>query len=216
MSYEMLLEDIERILKLKTKPNERKWKEVIAFQEAVKLNKANYHRVGNKQPGINKLCSFAYNSNHAEEIAERKRLQGEWLERHKSEMEKHRIRDEEKARLKAERAERDYVLIEYLNDSKTEWLVDYGAKRRARFAIPDIDNMTDEQIEYIREAYRFACREVNLKSLSKLSFSNIFSVTEGLTAAFCRIYKPSKECGLEKKFIRYQIHATLYELNEKE
>jgi hypothetical protein len=105
------------------------------------------------------------------------------------------------------------VKIEYLNDTKTEFLVNYGAKRRFHFAMPYV-GMTDEQFDYLHGAMRIAIEETDRSALRKMSEVSYFKLIEHFTVTFCYEYSPKASCGLEKKYIRHAILQGLNRLAE--
>jgi hypothetical protein len=105
------------------------------------------------------------------------------------------------------------VKIEYLNDNKTEFLVDYGAKRRCHFAMPYV-GMTDEQFDNLHGAMRIAFEETDKSALRKMSEVSYFKLIEHFTVTFCMCYSPKASCGLEKKYIRHAILQGLKHLAE--
>jgi hypothetical protein len=105
------------------------------------------------------------------------------------------------------------VKIEHLNDNKTEFLVDYGARRRCHFAMPYV-GMSDEQFDYLYGAMRIAFEETDKSALRKMTEVSYFKLIEHFTVTFCYAYSPKASCGLEKKYIRHAILQGLNRLAE--
>lgn len=104
------------------------------------------------------------------------------------------------------------VSIEYVNDEKSEWLVDYGAKVKARYWHPNTDDLTDEQIEMLEDAAAFAYQRANVKSLVNMGDVSAFRLVESLARTFCGLCSPRKTCDLPKSAIRWAIRDSLNQL----
>ncbi|MGM0828063.1 MAG: hypothetical protein ACQEU4_07585 [Bacillota bacterium] len=105
------------------------------------------------------------------------------------------------------------VKIEYLKDNQTEFLVDYGAKRKCHFAMPYV-GMTDEQFDYLYGAMRITIEETDKSALRKMSDASYFKLIEHFTVTYCYAYSPKASCGLQKKYIRHAILQGLNRLAE--
>jgi hypothetical protein len=108
------------------------------------------------------------------------------------------------------------VTVEYLNDEKTEFLVDYGAARRARYKYVEFSSLTPEQQRLLFVLKSYVVGEVNATALLNMSDENIFKLVERLARSFCGMYSPKKSYGLDKSIIRIHILWILEELHYKE
>lgn len=101
------------------------------------------------------------------------------------------------------------VTYEYVNVDHTEWLVDYGAKRKARYKLPMIGEINEAQGKYLGYAAQYAVDTVNPKSLVDMSDVNVCRLVERLARSFCGGYSPRASCDLPKSVIRWVILDTL-------
>ena len=104
------------------------------------------------------------------------------------------------------------VIIEYTDETRTEWWIDYGKKRRIKYAVVDASKLSEEQLEYLRAVEKFTRKEVNVVALPNMSEAKVVSLIERIARAFCGMYAPNRECSLEKKYIRWAIKETLESL----
>jgi hypothetical protein len=103
------------------------------------------------------------------------------------------------------------VKITYLDDGQSEYLVDYGAKRKFRYALLHTD-LDAVQFSLLTLAYEQTLEEVDRKALARMSAVSIYKLVERLATEFCFAYSPTKDCGLQKKYIRHVILQALHEV----
>jgi hypothetical protein len=108
------------------------------------------------------------------------------------------------------------VSIEFVNENRTEFLVDYGAKRKARYWHPYEDEITDEQDAMLQEAADHAYATANPKSLVNMDYASVYRLVERLTWEFCGRFAPRKTCDLPKSAIRWVISDVVLQLQEEE
>jgi hypothetical protein len=104
------------------------------------------------------------------------------------------------------------VTVEYLNDEKTEFFVDYGAARRVRYKYVEFSSLTPEQQSLLFDLKSYVVGEVNATALRNMSDENVFKLVERLARSFCGMYSPKKSYGLDKSIIRIHILWILDEL----
>lgn len=97
------------------------------------------------------------------------------------------------------------ITIEYLNEEKTEWLIDYGAKIKARYKVADLDELTEEQIELLVFAQALTIEMASIKSLVAMEPASAYRLVERIARTFCTLYSPMQTAGLEKAYIRWEI-----------
>ncbi|AZB43510.1 hypothetical protein CEF21_15035 [Bacillus sp. FJAT-42376] len=107
------------------------------------------------------------------------------------------------------------VLIEYLNEEKSEWLYDYGAKRKVKYSAP-VDGITADQYGLLNYAHEFTREEVSAKSLRSMDNVAILKLVERIAMLFCRVCAPMRDYGLEKSYIRHEILNQILQIREGE
>jgi hypothetical protein len=103
------------------------------------------------------------------------------------------------------------VEITYLDDKQSEYLVDYGAKRKFRYALLHTD-LDAVQFSLLTLAYEQTLEEVDRKTLARMNSVSVYKLVERLATEFCFAYLPMKEAGLPKKYIRQVILQALHEI----
>lgn len=106
------------------------------------------------------------------------------------------------------------VSVEYLNNDKTIFFVDYGAKRRAKYNYKEM-NFNDEQLKFLNEIPLFVLSELNIKAFKGMEDRKVFTLIEKLTRRICGIYAPRKNYDISKEVIRACVLDTLKYIDEK-
>lgn len=103
------------------------------------------------------------------------------------------------------------VKITYFNEERTEYLVDYGAKRRFNYAPPpaDLDAVAWSLLTLV---YEGTLEEVNPKALARMSDVKVYQLVERFATSFCYEHSPKANAGLEKKWIRWAVLKALHEV----
>lgn len=105
------------------------------------------------------------------------------------------------------------IVIDYINDDKTIFTVDYGAKRKARYNYKEM-NFNNEQIDFLRKIPLLVISEVNINALKNMSDKSVFQLIEKLTRRICGLYAPRKNYDIGKDVIRsYVLDALKHVIN---
>ena len=107
------------------------------------------------------------------------------------------------------------IAVEYLNDDKTIFTVDYGAKRKARYNYEDI-NFSEEQEEFLNKIPLLVLTELNINAFKGMEDKKVFSLIEKLTRSICGLYTPRKNYDVSKEVIRAYVLDTLKYVDKQE
>lgn len=106
------------------------------------------------------------------------------------------------------------ITKEHIDGKAAEWLVDYGAKVKARYRIPFEEEITDDQDALLGELQRFVFDEVQVKTLENMSEVNGYKLVERLSRRFCGLHSTRKEYDIDKSVIRYEILTTIEQIEQ--
>ena len=206
--YEELAEAVARFDTLKSKPTKKQRAIIEQYAEDVKKGISVYTPPTNgKAHGISKLAHIAHAHVYADIIAQRKQ-----------ETAKMTARVKEVRREADERKKRKHVEIEYLDEYRTEWFVNYGAKRRARYRYLLKSELNDNITMAIDILHKYVVTNVDkVAVLKRMDEIGVVRLAEKLTTVFCKSYAPAKNYGIDKASIRCIVKETLEHLrNDKE